>query len=238
MALNGAYARMADAVYADQPAVPGWQRVGFRPSGEGLLDAFQGAAFQQGRELVFAFKGTSQKRDGAADVQLAIGMNTVQYADAQAFVEATRVTPGSRVVLCGHSLGGAIAQIVGNRLGLTFVTFNAPGVGVFSRNLGEVAATMGTGSMALRALGSVASAVVHPVQAAQDVRALFRAAHGVNFRLGKDVVGILGVHYGRVVEIPYAGGALDVMQKHRMTTMLAELERAGIAKRPLEAYLG
>ncbi len=237
MADIGTYGRMADAVYRDDPRVEGWDRVALRPSGEGLLDAFQGAAFQRGTEVVFAFKGTSQKRDAAADVQLAIGMNSVQYSDAMAFVRATRVNPGASVLLCGHSLGGAIAQVVGNRLGLRFVTFNAPGVAVMSRNLDEVAVSAGAGTLAVRVLGTAASALLHPVQAAQDARAFFRTARGVNFRVGQDVVGCTGVHYGQVVEIPYGGGAPDVMAKHRMTTVLAELQRSGIGRRELSAYL-
>jgi len=36
--------------------------------------------------------------------------------------------PGVKVTLTGHSLGGALAQVVGHKLNLKFVTFNAPGM--------------------------------------------------------------------------------------------------------------
>lgn len=235
MATVMTYARMSNAVYDAEPAVDGWRRMGFRPSGSGLSDAFQGAVFQNGAEVVFAFKGTSGARDAIADIKLGVGMNTHQYACAMDFVNSVHIHPGSRVSVCGHSLGGAIAQIVGNRMRLPFVTFNAPGVGLFSRNLGEVAATISTGTALLRTAGALASVVMHPVQAAQDAASITNWVRGANFRLGKDVVGIIGVHYGRVIEIPYSGGALDVGTKHRMVTVLAALETSSYRDMPIES---
>jgi hypothetical protein len=142
------------------------------------------------------------------------------------------------VSVCGHSLGGAIAQIVGNRLRLPFVTFNAPGVGIISRNVGEVASTVALGTMLTRSLGALSSAAMHPVQAAQDAASLTYRVRGANFRLGKDVVGCIGVHYGRVIEIPYSGGALDVGTKHRMVTVLAALEGSSYRDMPMESVVG
>ena len=217
------YAQMADAVYADDPQVDGWGRIGFKRSGTGLTDAFQGAAFRKGNEVAFAFKGTSNARDLVADAKLAIGMNTAQYSGAETFVKSVLIPRGCQVVVTGHSLGGAIAQVVGNRQRLAFVTFNAPGVGVMSRNVGEMAASAQLGTMALRGAGTVLSAFRHPMQAARDLASIFYWVKGVNFRLGKDVVGCTGVHYGKVIEIPYSGGALDLLAKHKMTTMLEEL---------------
>jgi pimeloyl-ACP methyl ester carboxylesterase len=228
---------MADAVYADDPRMAGWTRIAFQPAGSGLTNAFQGAAFQQGQEVVFAFKGTSNTMDVAADLKLGVGMNTFQYASAMDFV-ARVATGGNRVYVCGHSLGGAIAQIVGNRRRLPFVTFNAPGVGLVSRNVGEVGATVALGTAGVRILGAIASAALHPIQAAQDAAALLYRVRGINFRLGRDVVGSIGVHYGPVVQITYSGGSLDVIQKHKMTTMIASLAGSPYASRELEALLG
>src|SRR5437016_13973499 len=103
------YAMMADAVYGDNPIVKGWVTIGFQESGSGIADAFQGAAFKNGNEIVLAFKGTSQMRDVAADAKLAIGMNTFQYSCASDFVDSIETMSGAEVSLCGHSLGGAIA---------------------------------------------------------------------------------------------------------------------------------
>jgi len=235
MATVMTYARMADAVYDDDPQVAGWTRAGFQRSGSGLTNAFQGAAFTAGSELVFAFKGTSGGRDAIADVKLGIGMNTFQYSSAGDFVASVRAPAGVRVSLTGHSLGGAIAQIVGNRRRLPFVTFNAPGVGLISRNLDQVGVTMITGTAALRTAGAVASMFWHPVQAAQDAASLFYRVRGANFRLGRDIVGSIGVHYGRVIQIEYSGGALDLYQKHRMVSMIAALERSSYRDASLES---
>jgi pimeloyl-ACP methyl ester carboxylesterase len=231
------YALLADAVYDDSPSVSGWRRTAFQPSGSGLTDAFQGAAFSRGAEVVFALKGTSGGRDVVADIKLATGMNTYQYTSAREFVLRYQGLNAGSISLCGHSLGGAIAQIIGNRQNLSFVTFNAPGVGLFSRNLGETAATLATGSAALRTAGTIASAIMHPVQAARDAAAVFTVVRGANFRLGSDLVGSTGVHYGRVIEIPYGGGAMDVLAKHKMASMIEALETSNYRDQPLVAVV-
>lgn len=233
MASMMTYARMADAVYADDPAVDGWTRVGFDATRGSLTDPFQGAAFRRGNEVVFAFKGTSSAGDAVTDAKLGVGMNTHQYARAGEFVSRTPVE-GARVSLTGHSLGGAIAQIIGNRHRLAFVTFNAPGVGLVSRNVGEVAATLGLGTAALRSAGAAISAIRHPMQAMQDAGSLFYRVRGMNFRVGKDVVGCIGVHYGPVVELAYSGGAMDVLTKHRMATVISCLAASSYRDMELE----
>lgn len=231
------HARMCDAVYDDDPVVEGWSRVGFQPTSSGLSRSFQGAAFGSGSEIVFAFKGTNCGRDAIADVKLGIGMNTGQYSDAMDLVRSVTVMPGSQVSVCGHSLGGAIAQIVGNRMRLPFITFNAPGVGLVSRNIGEVAATLALGTAALRTAGAILSAALHPVQAAQDARSFFQWVRGVNFRLGRDVVGMIGVHYGNVIQLPYSGNATDVLLKHKMTSMIAALGDSRYRDAPLQSLV-
>lgn len=230
-------ARACDAVYSGDPDLSKykWQRIAFRRSGGLVLDTFQGAAFSSGNNIIVAFKGTNSPGDAATDLKLFVGMNTTQYAAAATFLNTVPMT-GKTVWLCGHSLGGAIAQIIGNRYRLPFATFNAPGVGLISRNVGEMAWTVfGTGAM--RTAGTIASAVRHPVQAAQDAGAVFNRVRGINFRLGKDVVGCTGVHYGDVVEILYSGGALDVVAKHKMTTMLAALQTSSYRNQRLEALV-
>jgi hypothetical protein len=230
-------ARACDAVYTDDPDLTRhkWRRIAFRRSGGRVLDTFQGAAFSSGNHVIIAFKGTNSPGDAATDLKLAVGMNTTQYASAATFLGTVPLT-GKTVWLCGHSLGGAIAQIIGNRYRLPFATFNAPGVGLISRNVDEMAWTL-FGTAALRTAGTIASAVRHPFQAAQDAGAVFNRVRGINFRLGKDVVGCVGVHYGDVVEIPYSGGALDVAAKHRMTTVLAALQTSPYRNQRLEALV-
>lgn len=221
------YAKLSEAVYEDNPQVPGWHRHDFRPSGSGVTDAFQGAAFTRDSEIVFAMKGTSQGRDLAADLALGVGMNSVQFSDAVDWVSATNQAGATLATVCGHSLGGAISQIVGNRLRLRFVTFNAPGIAIMSRNLGQMAVAARTGTMFVRMAGTAASAFLHPFQAAGDVGGLFYRVSGVNFRLAGDLVSRTGVHYGQVIEVGYGGGSPDPYTRHKMATILAELEDRG-----------
>ena len=129
-----------------------------------------------------------------------------------------QVPDGATVYVCGHGLGGAIAQIVGNRRRLPLVTFNAPGVGVIAGNLGELA--LQSPLMAtLRAAGSALSVLRHPVQAAQDAASLFHRVQGTNVRLATDPVSLIGIHYGRLATLPYSGS-----DPHGIATMIGVLE--------------
>ena len=164
-------------------------------------------------------------------------MNTCQYSLAEDFVDDLDLPTETRVSICGHSLGGAIAQVVGNRQRIPFVTFNAPGVALVSRNWSEVAVSGLVGMAYVRAAGTMASAVRHPLQAVQDLASLFHLARGLNFRLGWDVVGSVGVHYGRVIQIPYSGKALDVLAKHKMATVIEALRASQYHNLELDVLL-
>ena len=238
MATINDHALLSQAIYSNDPQVPGWVRLEpWWPSGTGPTEAFQGAAFRRGGDVVFAFKGTSGGWDYATDFKLGIGMNTYQYSSARDLVIRSGPMTGFNVSLCGHSLGGATAQIVGNRLRLPFVTFNAPGVGLISRNLDEVGVSMITRSAYVRVVGTVISSIFHPVQAARDIAGLFYTVKGVNFRLGKDLVGCTGVHYGKVIEVPYDGGALDVMAKHSIKEVIKALNSSGYGGENLDTVV-
>lgn len=226
----------ANAVYDAHPRVEGWTLKAFRPSGSTIGDAFQGAIFARGGEIITAFKGTSQKRDLIADVKLALGMNTYQYSDACEFVKK-HIGHAGNVYVVGHSLGGAIAQVVGNRLRKRFVTFNAPGVGLASRNIDEMAVGMLTPLGAARHAGTLLSAVLHPTQAVEDLKALGHTVSGINYRVGKDAVGITGIHFGQVVELRWSGSSADVLKKHSMKSVFTAIQQAGLASVRLETVV-
>jgi pimeloyl-ACP methyl ester carboxylesterase len=185
-----------------------------------------------------AFKGTSLKRDMVEDFKLGVGMNTTHYALATAFTSSLPISKGAKVSVCGHSLGGAIAQIVGNRNQLPFVTFNAPGVALISRNVGEVARTVMTGGAAIRTAGTVLSAVRHPVQAYQDTVAVFHKTVGANLRLEGELVSKIGVHYGRVIDVPVPDSSLGVYDLHLMKNVLEALSLSQYRDKPLEQLIG
>lgn len=101
--------------------------------GNPFSSGFQGRVFLDpgGREAVIAYKGTKpyMGSDLAADAKLAMGFVPTQAKDAMKHTQdwAGRLK-GRKITLVGHSLGGALAQVVGSRLRMRFVTFNAPGM--------------------------------------------------------------------------------------------------------------
>lgn len=205
---------MANAVYETTPVVPGWTCLGRRAATR--LNGFQAATFVSGGITVLAFRGTSQAMDVVADLKLGTGMNSTYFADAEDYAFDYQHLPN--LYVCGHSLGGAIAQVVGNRRGLKFVTFNAPGVAVVaSRNILDASLTMS----AVRTAGMVVSAFRHPMQAMRDMRAAFNTAHGLNLCLQNDAVSKIGLHYGEVLRIP--GTSANPLTEHSMNTVLSVL---------------
>lgn len=210
MATLSEYAAIAEAVYDDAPACDGWSiamggegRSGFRPAGGGLFDTLQAAAFSRRDEVIVAFRGTTLNQDWIANIKLGVGANTHQFSDAWRFVKDLNPGSATRMTLVGHSLGGAIAQVVGNWLRLPFVTFNAPGVALVSRSMGEMVEAYRPGGLGpLRPAGWLASAIWHPHQALRDLGAVGYWVSGLNLRLSGDVVSRIGVHYGDVVTLP------------------------------------
>ena len=219
-------ARLSAAVY-DGAALPGWSCAEFRAAWKGLLDeGMQAGLYTRGSERVIAFRGTNislrilgAAQDLVADLVLGFGMNSQYFAAAQRFV-ANNGGVTSNLVLCGHSLGGAIAQVVGNRLGARFATFNAPGVAVWaSRNFSD-ANPVATG---VRTVGMLASAMLDPVQAAQDIGAAFVPARGLNVRTDLDRVSGIGVHYGAVETIQSLYRGFNPLQRHGIDNVVASL---------------
>ena len=190
--------------------------------------------YTRGERKIVSFRGTRPEQvqalesgqvgsDLIADLKLGLGINTSYFSEGEVFV--ARHAQSSHVALVGHSLGGAVAQTVGNRLRLPFVTFNAPGVAVFaSRNIGSA----NPGMASLRAVGNVISAFSKPGQALRDMTSAFYSVTGLNIRLSGDVISQIGVHYGRVETLQSAHGAAE---SHGMETVLSELRRRSTQNR-------
>lgn len=208
------YGLMSKAVYSDDPQVPGWTTTQYRA---GLGTGLQAAVFTRGQTTVVAFKGTSPSAisDIVADLKLGTGMNTSYFSDAETFT--AQFAGGAGVVVTGHSLGGAIAQVVGNRRRIPFVTFNAPGVAIIaSRNVHTTTVPMGL----VRVAGGVVSAFRHPMQMMRDVSSAFHTSLGVNYRLNGDIVSQIGLHYGPIVHLQGQG---DPLSQHGIDTMIGVL---------------
>ena len=218
-------AKLSNAVYDLSQEVAGWTCTPLKCRGG--QPGFQAAEYRRDGDVVIAFRGTSKivSSDGVADLKLFAGMNTTYFAQGDAFAEPYQGK--SNVIVTGHSLGGAIAQVVANRGGFVMATFNAPGVGVIaSRNIAKSTPWMN----AIRVRGMALSTVRHPIQAARDVQYAFRPVRGVNLCLSKDPISIVGNHYGKVLRIE--GGTLT--NAHSMETVISVLEMpryAAIANR-------
>ncbi|HEY2783416.1 MAG TPA: hypothetical protein VGJ05_00440 [Fimbriiglobus sp.] len=209
--------QLAAAVYNNGILPHGWKRTKFHSSSGGL-NGFQAATFVRGAVTVISFRGTEQAMDGVADVKLGSGMNSTYFSDGEAYARPYLNNP--IVYVCGHSLGGAIAQIVANRCGFKMVTFNAPGVAVFaSRNMAQATIPM----TAVRTIGLVASTIRHPMQAARDMASAFNVVRGLNVCLQNDVVSQIGIHYGNVIRIP--GTSSNPLTEHKISTMISVLTK-------------
>ncbi|WP_416882146.1 hypothetical protein [Marivita sp.] len=207
------YARMSSGAYDANPSVPRWTAADpmYEPN-SGLRTVI----YTDGSVFVVAFRGTDNASDLVEDAQLTLGMNTAMYPIGEAI--ASGVSAHGPVYVTGHSLGGAVAQVVGSRMGLPFVTFNAPSVAILaSRNMWQA----NYYAVQARAAGAVASAIFNPRQAMRDVQSAFSIANGKNYRLSTDVVSNTGIHYGDVITLP--AGTANPLDAHRITTMISVL---------------
>lgn len=146
------------------------------------------------KEAVVAFQGTVPRKGGdlLADLQIAIGGLVgmlPQYSSAalRLFERTVAVYPDHSVSLVGHSLGGAMAQVIGHWTGIPFVTFNAPGM------WGDIQKSK------VMLLWSPSSSW-HSIKGTTTGSAFakLKASTGRNFRNVMDPVSGYGSHYGPV----------------------------------------
>lgn len=90
------------------------------------LISFDARVYETGKDgVVVAFGGTAGFFDILNDTMLGLDLIPPQFSLADDFVKKVRkVYPNRRVVLTGHSLGGALAIYAGQMHRLDFVTFN------------------------------------------------------------------------------------------------------------------
>jgi hypothetical protein len=157
---------------------------------------FKGCVYVSHRfpEVVVAFQGTvlSKAGDLVADAQIAIGGLVgmlPQYCGAalRLFDRTRAIYPDRAVSFVGHSLGGAIAQVMGHWTGMPFVTFNAPGM------WGDIQKSKVILNWSPRnSLRSWQGTLKGPLLAKHT------ATTGRNFRNILDPVSAYGLHYGPV----------------------------------------
>jgi hypothetical protein len=134
------YAALADAVYDDSRTQ--WGGFARQLLWRNESDGFHASLFMRTaggkREYVLSYAGTelgsikSGNPDVAADAGFGGGSNVfllLQKMRALVFAEhAQKTAKNASLTLCGHSLGGGLAQIVASDTGLPAVTFSAPAV--------------------------------------------------------------------------------------------------------------
>ncbi len=100
---------------------------------------FHAEAFYKNGKVVIAIKGSDFENKGndwtKNNYNMYIKKLPNQYIDAQDFYEEIKKDfPNREILFTGHSLGGSLAQLMGNKTGCETVTFNAYGVADFSDN--------------------------------------------------------------------------------------------------------
>lgn len=134
MISSAALAVLANDVYNDLPSKGTyvWNRYDHRVGPNGLFCAAY--VTPKSRMLVIAIRGTDDKKDLVVDKNLALGTSPFsQFNSALAFYDAWVSHLGGwlskdvPIHVCGHSLGGAVAAMIGMaRANCHVVTFNRP----------------------------------------------------------------------------------------------------------------
>jgi putative lipase involved disintegration of autophagic bodies len=98
-------------------------------------NGYQGGVFADHNDVIVGFSGTQGDLFSAPVSQntgnFRIGINVIPNMSGSAFAMvnwARANAHGRQVSMCGHSLGGGLAQVVGNWSGLPFISFNGPGM--------------------------------------------------------------------------------------------------------------
>lgn len=190
-------------------------------------NGFQGALYEQGNYLVVAFKGTHNRHDLVSDFQLAVGRHPEQLEDARGLFEAGLGARGSRrLLLTGHSLGGALCQAVGYLTKTPFISFNAPPMATNMANPAWVsAARAGFAGLAGAAGGFLIGGLVYAAASKAGQLALGKVMPelALNIRLPYDPVSSSswgGGHVGNVMTIPATPWTFN---RHSMGNVIASL---------------
>jgi hypothetical protein len=137
-----------------------------------------------GHRAVLSIAGTKDARDAVVEDAIGIGLtgSTMFLHVTFAFALTKSLMASYKVEVCGHSLGGAYAQLIAREYELTCVTFNAPGAAQMARMTLPGGAFNPT-NLAFGELRNVYDAVF-------DKTAMF------HFRHPQDVVSRIGNHCG------------------------------------------
>ncbi|HEY9347965.1 MAG TPA: hypothetical protein VIQ53_21740 [Inquilinus sp.] len=131
------YLDIADAAYQNDPDghVPIRWRVRKTEKATWYGNGFQGSVFEGDEEVIVAFSGTkggpmsAPVSQSSANARIAVLVVPNMAGSAKRLVRwAEQNCGGKPVSIVGHSLGGALAQVVGAWSGRPFVSLNGPGM--------------------------------------------------------------------------------------------------------------
>jgi len=175
-------------------------------------NGFIGCAFvaEDDSHIVIAYSGTNLKNFGDLTADLKIGLNQIpnQINNAKTIYHQVKdMSNGRPIFIVGHSLGGALAQIIGALKRVPFITFNAPGM----RTQLETQGTAFKGTA--------------------------RVTKGLNYRMENDAVSKSGTHIGEVgtlygssavsmLSAHQMGAVIECIQKSTTLTNQVPLPRA------------
>lgn len=181
------------------------------------VNGFKGAIYTRENDCVVAYKGTEPTKgtsrlmkDLVADYRLAKGGIPKQVKPAAQLLDiALRNHETKTIVICGHSLGGGLAQVVGYQTKTPFITFNAPPMATnvddsWAKTVRSVVSKLPGGSLAFPLWSKVAQFVAK--------RKGLGDTFGVNLRMKSDIVSASfwgGDHVGRVINIETNLGAVE-----------------------------
>lgn len=213
------YLDIADAAYRNDPEghVPSRWRVRKTETATWYGNGFQGSVFEGDEEVIVAFSGTkggpmsAPVSQNSANARIAVLVIPNMAGSAKKLVRwAEQHCGGKPVSIVGHSLGGALAQVVGAWSGRPFVSLNGPGMEAH--------------------LKASAFNVFKPRQMARSIRARRKAAPvGLCLNVRGDFVGTYGKGYvGEVREL-----APDAREPtHGIDAIRDALAQDDLAKQP------
>ncbi|WP_426956979.1 hypothetical protein [Muricoccus radiodurans] len=208
------YLDLAEIVYASkdsgQPNLPGWSIQKWEWA-TWYGNGYQGGIFENANEIVVAFSGTKGGLTTAPVSQNSgnarIGVNVIPNMAGSAFamVSWAKQNAWNRPIsLVGHSLGGGLAQVVGNWSGLPFISFNGPGMKSH--------------------LKMSAFNIFKPQQAVRSIRSQNTDdSVGLCFTVKGDFVGEYGYHIGQEVVLTVTSAA----NKHSLDAIYTGLQAKG-----------
>jgi hypothetical protein len=167
--------------------------------------------------VTVAIRGTDDTEDAWVDdvggIGLGLGALVMDYTAACDYVSMWK-RHSRKLFLTGHSLGGAYVQLVGSKLGVPGVSFNAPGVmNLINMMSGSWATRIASGALHALTLGKIA--YVTGTDAPND--------SGIsNFRGDWDPVSKIGVHVGLPLKTVRVGSTSP--HPHSMLPLIRALE--------------